>query len=74
MRHARTATPWPLGLNGATAYKSHLLYRELCSETWHISRDGQHIGSASSLESARAIVDLLAEEEGATIRNEGRTR
>lgn len=41
------------------AYKGYYLIKSLSAETWYISKDGTHVGSAASLEEAHQIVNLL---------------
>ena len=48
-----------LGEPMTQAYKKHLITSSLTGDSWAISKDGQHIAWASSLDDAKATIDML---------------
>lgn len=45
--------------NGPIAYKGFILTRNFVDGVWYISKGGHRIGSADSLERAKAAIDEL---------------
>lgn len=41
------------------AHRGYYIIKSLSTDTWYISKDGHHIGSADSLEAAKATIDEL---------------